>query len=130
MADPADEELLSKLQPFLVEWKHRLYLDSWETTLEVDNTLEDAWACVGVCVPMHSASISIRDPAKAPPGWKGGGDDIEQSLVHELLHIVNAGYEKALRKIPKKFGVFDQYEAALELTSRALVAAKRGEPKL
>lgn len=67
------------------------------------------------------ATIKIRLPeciGDDPPCNK----DIEATLVHELLHIHFCAVQ------PRDRGPLnDAFEAAIDLTAEALVAAKRGE---
>ena len=90
-----------ELQQLCAEYQKVLRLQDWTIVVRVlrarDFELKD---CVGECrwvLPRKEAIIHILDPVDYPPGDKFP-QDMERSLVHELLHLHFAAIsEKAER---------------------------------
>lgn len=112
---PKDNKSLEKL---CREWQKRLLLSDWEISVSYmsGDVLKGAQ---GICEPfakLRRAHIGILLPADYPPD--AFPQDVEVSLVHELLHC----YHHMAR-----YGtVADLFEEqGVEAASRALVALKR-----
>lgn len=120
---PTPEELGS----LLAEWQKRLRLQDWNVKVQLRRrhamSMEDS---AGVCrwqLPKKLACIEIMDPYDYDPGAFGWTQDIERTLVHELLHLHFA-----------PFATHDQpadthQEQAVDLIAGALVDAKREAPE-
>jgi hypothetical protein len=117
--NPKDDAELEKL---CREWQARLYLRDWDISIAYlpEEKMDDAQ---GVCDPypkLRRASIGILRledyPAEAAP------QDVEQTLVHELLHC----YPHAARpgSVAEMFE-----EQGIEAAAKALVALKRARKR-
>ena len=86
----------SDLQERLGYWQKRLRLQDWDVEIKVvrhyDTTEEDVRAYVEFCDNKRTARITFVDPADlGPERWPV--ESLEQSLVHELLHLHMRGFE-------------------------------------
>lgn len=80
-----DEQLQEKLK----EWQKRLRLQDWIITAKIKRGRDlsnDSQANVHYVLPKKMATISIMDPIDYPPDSMVP-QDMEDSLVHELLHL-------------------------------------------
>lgn len=116
-----EEELRAKCD----EWKKILRLQDWLTNTRIrrehDFQNEDSVAEIIPSLPKRMATIRILDPVDYPPDLSEP-QDMELSLVHELLHIhlfpLFSDREDEMRRIAE--------EQAIEAISRALVDLHRG----
>lgn len=116
------EELLAKCE----EWQKILRLQDWIITVHIrrerDFTLSDSNAEIITTLPKRMATIHILDPIDYPPD-QSEPQDMELSLVHELLHIhlftFFADREDEMRIVAE--------EQAIEAISRGLIALARKE---
>lgn len=117
-----EEELRAKC----AEWQKILLLQDWIITIRIrrerDFLNADANAEIVPSLPKRMATISILDPVDYPPDVSEP-QDMELSLVHELLHIhlfpLFADREDEMRLVSE--------EQAIEAISRGLIAlARRG----
>ena len=106
-----DTERLGRILPF---WQHRLGLDNWEIqqtfldTIEGDNA--STMAETDAQWQYESATIKWYLPTIA-----GHSDErIEQTLVHELVHVLLSPMDDATR------GKDEQCELTVERVSRTL----------
>lgn len=96
-------------------WQKALGLTQWRISVEFDESIYPP--NLGVCMPLHEywqADIRLACPEQAP------GTDLEESLVHELLHCVFAPFETRSGTPERK-----EEERAVELLARSFVAMKR-----
>lgn len=116
-----EEELRTKC----AEWQKVLRLQDWIVDVGMsrsrDMKIEGCQAEIEPCLPKRMASIRILDPVDYPPDV-AEPQDMELSLVHELLHIhlfpLFADREDEMRMVAE--------EQAIEAISRGLIALKRG----
>jgi hypothetical protein len=80
-----DEQLREKLK----EWQKRLRLQDWIITASIKRARDlkdDSQACVSWVLTKKMATIGIMDSIDYPPDSMVS-QDMEISLVHELLHL-------------------------------------------
>jgi hypothetical protein len=111
------------------KWVKKLCLTEWEIDF-VFLPWEEMEGTVGRChwqTEYHKATVQILDPATCPGEDVVPYDasDIEQTLVHELLHIVIQGRSNIMPKYNANF------ERALNILSEVLAPKKekRGRAK-
>lgn len=115
------EPQLQKLCPV---WQARLRLQDWDVKVRVkraaDMGLGKKRACVTSQLLSKEALVEIQDPLDYRPSvWP---NDMEQSLVHELLHLHFAPFEA-----DEETAEGAAQEQAIELIACALVNLARGE---
>ena len=96
-------------------WQRALGLTQWRISVAFDESIYPP--NLGLCMPMHEywqADIRLARPEQAP------GNDLEESLVHELLHCVFAPFETKAGTAERK-----EEERAVELLARSFVALRR-----
>lgn len=112
----------NELQPLCEEWQKILGLSHWEIVIKTKRkeqmTIQGAGCCTwNTCG--EQAIIEICDPMD----WDNDDfeQDIEKTLVHELLHIVFGDWEN------KEDGsaVDILHEQAIDRTAKALMTLKR-----
>jgi hypothetical protein len=108
-----------ELTPLCAEWQKTLRLQDWKIIVRIRKMRdipEAAQGCVDWTWEHKEAVISIVDPVDYPPdsAWK---QDMEKTLVHELLHLHFPEEEE------NKYHT--QVEQGIELTACALVDLKR-----
>lgn len=117
----SNEELRTKC----AEWQKVLRLQDWIVDVGISRSrnmkMERCQAEIEPCLPKRMASIRILDPVDYPRD-SAEPQDMELSLVHELLHIhlfpLFADREDEMRMVAE--------EQAIEAISRGLIALKRG----
>lgn len=78
---------------FLPKWQRILRLQDWDITVDIKRKHDmgtegvDADANVRWVLTEHTAAVEIIDSCDWDPGWLGGEQDMEFSLVHELVHL-------------------------------------------
>ncbi|UAK17567.1 hypothetical protein [Sporolactobacillus terrae] len=113
-----------QLQDKLNYWQKKLRLQDWQIAISIvrarDFELEE---CQGEChwnIQSKLAWIHILDPVDYEPN-KAFPQDMEKTLVHELLHLhfapINADTENELIDVAQ--------EQAIDLIARALVETER-----
>ncbi|MCI6172566.1 MAG: hypothetical protein MR665_10285 [Selenomonas bovis] len=79
-----------ELQEALKEWQHILKLDAWDIRAKIcradEMTLEDAQGENNWVLESRKSVIHIIDPLDYPRNTMFA-QDMEQTLVHELLHL-------------------------------------------
>jgi hypothetical protein len=119
----ADSIDLAQLRAWCAEWQKRLRLQDWRIEVKWF-ALTDPGESLGNCrwnEARKMATIQVRKPEviSDEPAFN---KDLEATLVHELLHLQFYAVQ------PRDHGTLnDVFEAAIDLTAEALVAAKRGE---
>lgn len=115
-----------ELESLLSEWQRRLRLQDWTVKIQLrrrhDMSMDDS---AGVCrwqLAKKLACVEIMDPHDYDPGSFGWAQDVERTLVHELLHLHFAPF--ATHDQP----VDTAQEQAIDLIAGALVDAKREAP--
>lgn len=99
------------------EWQSRLGLAHWRIDVRTVRGVEIDDACGQVDFKPDKECALIR--IKSPDDYHGYyPQDIEQTIVHELLHIV-------FDTVSGVDGIF--YEQAIDRTARAFVRLKRQE---
>lgn len=87
-----------KLDKLLTYWQKRLRLQDWFVTVKIvpqTDLLEGKQATVGFNMEKRAATIKILDPRDYPRDTFSP-QDIEQALVHELLHLHLGSFDGAL----------------------------------
>jgi hypothetical protein len=114
----------SALQKACALWQKRLRLQDWDVRVRVRRkaqmSAEKCRACVDADLRLKEALIEIQDPIDYTP--KIWVNDMEQSLVHELLHLHFAPFEAE-----EGTAELVAQEQAIELIACALVNLARGE---
>jgi hypothetical protein len=112
------------LQTTLVEWQKRLRLQDWIITAKIararDLSLDNSAATVDWNYNKRMAVIKIIDEIDYQPGLMEE-QDMEISLVHELLHLHYAGFENTEADSIEN----SLMEQSIEAISRTLVELKR-----
>lgn len=113
----------NRLEELLEEWKGILHLEQWDTELiiirqkdflEEDNQGEITFSKVGC-----QAIIRILDPVDwVDTPFK---QDMEKTLVHELLHLVYADFEPEDQNSLQ----YTLWHRSINSTARVLVSLKR-----
>ncbi|WP_136604659.1 hypothetical protein [Paenibacillus dokdonensis] len=109
-----------QLQEKCAEWQRILRLQDWIVDIGIsrsrDMNLDNAQAEIVPCLPKRMATVRILDSVDYPPDC-AEPQDMELSLVHELLHIhlfpLFADREDEMRLIAE--------EQAIEAISRGLI---------
>jgi hypothetical protein len=115
-----EEELRAKC----AEWQRILRLQDWDVVVSIDRARDMTLSEVdGECewtLASKQARIRILDPMDFPPDSKWP-QDMEQILVHELLHLHFAPFDRFERGSLEHVAM----EQAIDLIASALVKLKR-----
>jgi len=106
------------------EWQAILRLQDWDVIISIDRARDMIPDVLGQCewtLPTKQARIRILDPVDHPPDLKWP-QDMEQTLVHELLHLHFAPFNKFEADSLE----YVTMEQAIDLIAGALVRLKRG----
>jgi hypothetical protein len=114
----------AELESLLSEWQRRLRLQDWTVRIKCVRVHEMSLAGTdGTCtwqLETKRAIVEIIDPIDYPPSRFGYDQDIEKTIVHELLHLHFAPFATP------DGGPFDTaQEQAIDLIAGALVDARR-----
>jgi hypothetical protein len=107
-------------------WQRRLGLSHWEICLKIVRgpTLDDgSMADVSWNLVKHQAMLRVIDPNDYPafiPTHDAWPQDMERSLVHELLHLVFATFDA-----PENTPEDSAQEQTIAALSKALVTLRR-----
>lgn len=115
------EELEQKLS----YWQKRLRLQDWiiEVRIVRGREMDDDYAAqVNWILPKKMATISILDPVDYPPDLMSE-QDMENDLVHELLHLHLAPIHEHYGNECQKYITFE--EQAIESIAFGLIDAER-----
>lgn len=113
-----DEELHEKL----IEWQKRLRLQDWVVKVKIARNKDVAEKSQGHCnwvIQKKMATIIILDPLDYPDDTMHP-QDMEQTLVHELLHLHFAPFDDEV-DTPKEIAI----EQATDCIAYALVNIHR-----
>ena len=118
---------LPQLQDALAYWQRALRLQDWDITLAIKrrNKWEGGTTSVASSdwhIRSRHGSIDILDPDDYEAEGFYEKQDMESSLVHELLHGL---FHEDFIAVEKTGLQRDLFEAAIETTARALVRLKR-----
>lgn len=112
-----------ELSKLVREWQKRLRVQDWAVYLR-KAALNGCHAQISMNAQAKSAHLEIDIQSHFDQEGKAE-EDIEATIVHELLHLQ---FELIPGLLPGQDSVeMNLFEAGLELTAQALVAAKRGE---
>ena len=117
-------ESQEQLDNHLHIWQKELRLMDWDVTATITPSYEmdmkDTHACIDWFMNEKSATIQILNAAQYPPGFAQEPDH-EVSLVHELLHLHYAPFEKT------EAGSLEHQmmEYSIDVLSKALVRLRR-----
>lgn len=115
----------AELEAWVTEWQRRLRLQDWDVKIQVrrryDMSLANAHGTCTWELCKKLAAIEIMDPNDYDPGSWAWVNDVEKTVVHELLHLHFAPFAS-----PDDGPADIAQEQAIDLIARALVDAKRG----
>lgn len=122
-----EDELRTKCEV----WQKILRLQDWIITVNIrrerDFVLSDSNAEIIPTLPKRMATIHILDPIDYPPG-QAEPQDMELSLVHELLHIhlfpLFADREDEMRLVAEEQAIEAISRGLIELSRRSSIASK------
>jgi hypothetical protein len=119
---------VTEFQRCAKQWQALLRLNDWNITFELVDWLE----CYGITKwdKYKNAVVQLCTPGTISP-QNIGPDDLEITLVHELLHLHGRLITKT---IEQESEVDDSFEEMIDLTAQTLVSLKRtlqakGKPK-
>jgi hypothetical protein len=123
-AFPTHEEFQHEVTELVKEWQIRLRLLDWDILLRFPAEKIKMFATSYTNPHYKSAEIVFRHPMHHGNQLDfAAASDTEVTVVHELLHVSHANMpDKADRLLMAN----PQWEAFIETTAQALVAAKRG----
>lgn len=118
-----------QLQERLKYWQEKLRLQDWEIEVKIKKSWdmpENTVACVDWTLNRKIATIFVLDPDFYSP-YCAGERDMEQDLVHELLHLHLAPIHDHFGNNDKIFSTFE--EQAIESIASALIALDRKDAR-
>ena len=115
------------------EWQERLGLLHWHINLRIErhfNMPDNIWGNCSWTLSTLKATIKILHPEDYDPDLEGLDErDMEQILVHEILHLHFAPFDETPKDSDGNFassrGIMQ--EQAIEQISQALVNLKRSD---
>lgn len=113
---------LDELTALCAQWQETLRLQDWMVSLSIARARDmdgPKAAQVRYTIKTKTAAISILDPVDYPPS-ESFPHDMEQALVHELLHLHFAMFWSEIEDYEVSA------EQAVDLIACGLVAIKRG----
>lgn len=114
-----------QLQERLKYWKEKLRLQDWIIEVKLSrgrDMMEGTNACVNWVLYKKMALIKILDPIDYP-GELMGERDMENDLVHELLHLHFAPINDHFGENGEVYNTFE--EQAIESITSGLISAER-----
>jgi hypothetical protein len=122
-ASPRGERLLAQATRMLRKWQHIVRLEDWDIAINFGRWHEVHEEAVAHCHysrARREAHLVIRHPDDWGPETWAGDNDMELTIVHELLHLKLSGLDNtdATKQVE---------EALVEQMARSLVRLKRGE---
>lgn len=114
-----NEEVTTEALSHVNFWQKELRLQDWDIQIEVTSYDPGGAAMVSASDFMGVAKVKIRNPETAPPD-SFGSQDLELSVVHELLHIRFPHVNPPQPSLEDK-----SFEIGIERTAQALVRIRR-----
>lgn len=112
----------------LKDWQVRLRLQDWDIKISIDNHYAvEGFGSAKILTKYKAAHIQLADPDTIDNDLVI--NDIEVTLVHELLHVKADESLMDLDVLPK-INESNSWECFIDHTAQALVAAKRGEQRV
>lgn len=114
-----------QLQERLAYWQEKLRLQDWIIEVKIKRGMDmmsETSACVNWTLSKKMATISILDPIDYPPNCMGERD-MENDLVHELLHLHFAPISDHFGENRSVYSTFE--EQAIESIAFGLVETER-----
>lgn len=114
-----------ELQERLKYWQEKLRLQDWIVEVQISrgkDMMEDTCACVDYTLSKKMASVKILDPIDYPDDVMGERD-MENDLVHELLHLHFAPINEHFNDDNEIYSTFE--EQAVESIASGLISAER-----
>ena len=125
--DPHPTPTREELDALLAEWQRRLRLRDWDVRIKCVRGYDISLPGTdGTCtwqLETKRAIVEILDPMDYPPSRFGYDQDVERTLVHELLHLHFAPFAATDDRLADA-----AQEQAIDLIAAALVSAKREAP--
>jgi hypothetical protein len=119
--NPKQPEFLREAIAYVDYWVPRLRLENYDIEVVAAPDGFENYAEVTCNVPHLRASIMVRDPAKKKADSTLSCNDLEITIVHELVHV---RFAETIIELDGKAHWGN--ETATEMTAMALVAARRG----
>jgi hypothetical protein len=116
-----NEEVKLKAEELLSFWQKQLRLEDWDVTIDVPAHDPGGYAYVKRSESYQIARITLRNPDMKDPSSLPQ-NDLEITLVHELLHLRFPNVQFAQDTMDDKI-----HELGIERTAIALVHLSRGE---
>lgn len=120
------------LRKLLREWQKRLRLLDWEivTRFATKDDKIDAFGQSSLLPGHKIARVLITPTCDILPDWNGC-EDLEVTLVHELLHFHADAFDKFFTGKRRSSHENEHYglEFLIEIAAIAMVELKRGAPK-
>lgn len=111
-----------EMEDSLVKWQKRLRLDAWDVRIGIrrERDFDGKWCSGEISYSIESgkAVIKLLDPVDYPD--KDFPQDMEATLVHELLHLKFAAFTPQDDTLEHRL-----FEQAVESMANLLVALKR-----
>ena len=124
----SEAQLRAFVKKWLPWWRDRLGLRDWHIDVEAcgPSDLEDAYADCTPQFPKRSARIRFLVPSAREEVWEKY--DVEETIVHELLHIVfgTVGVGLGEDYDSAKMSPMVLVEQQINALAHALVTLKRG----
>lgn len=109
-------------EKLLAEWQTRLRLKDWNLRVRLDPKL-DCYGRNRGHTWYQDGEIVLKPSDSIPEDWKESCQDLEVTLVHELLHCHLSPITDRAKEDSFEVGIC---EKVIEMCAQALVAAKRG----
>lgn len=94
------DEIYRRFTAYLEEWKIRLVLHEWSIDLYLE-TEGGTSGPITTCFPKyHEANIILRLPDGVQACWTD--EEMEESAVHELMHVLVSTWDVVWQKTHKK----------------------------
>jgi hypothetical protein len=124
--------VMEKLNSDLSHWKRELRLDGLDIVLRwlaKEDEDEDVIGCMDSASGSLYFVICLRHPEHLTDRQKDRefNSDTEVTLVHELLHVRDDGWNtKKFQKLVEEDAFYQAHEVSIDAVAEALVRARRG----
>lgn len=108
-------------------WKKKLGLSDWEIDLHIVRQRDiggDYAGRVWWTLPNKQATINLIDPSDYPPHDEHN-QDMEKTLVHELMHLHHAPISDHYGKECSQYSLYEEW--AINAATEALIKLERKE---